>query len=399
MNGGSASSWFVYEPSRGLALAVAQRPLQARQRLVRRRRQVAGEEARALPRVAGGTGGFDEGEHGVVVAVDAQGLDGLRVAGRRALVPQLVARAAEEVQLARLAGQAQRFFVHVGEGQDLAGAPILDDARDEAPVIEAQLWTGRLHFGACSLGASRSAQGERRPAERSEPTSGRRFQSRERAAVRGGARPTGSRTRRARRRCPARRSRGRAWVIIPASRCEPAQVRKTPLIATPDSDQPPSSGRRAIWVRAVKSADERVVGEQEQVRDQRAQVDAVGVWRGAGPPTGSRRRRRPSGPAGPAATAACGRSGGRRGRRTRPRRAGAMKITAGASPSASAATCGPCGGLAARSGAGRRATRWCGPQVSGHHQEGDAEVAEAARAVADQLVGGDRRPAPCRRGR
>ena len=85
----------------GLAVASASAPGRAAPRAAPR--QVAGEEAGALPGVAGGAGGLDEGEHGVVVAVDAQGLDGLRVAGRRALVPELVARAAEQVQLARLA--------------------------------------------------------------------------------------------------------------------------------------------------------------------------------------------------------------------------------------------------------------------------------------------------------
>ena len=75
---------------------------------MRRRRQVAVVEARALAGVAGGAGGLDERQHRVEVAVEPQRLDGLRVAGGRALVPQLAARAAVEVQLAGLARAGQR---------------------------------------------------------------------------------------------------------------------------------------------------------------------------------------------------------------------------------------------------------------------------------------------------
>src|SRR3954453_17448147 len=132
--------------------ALLDRALQPGQRLVGQRVRVAGEEAGALARVAGGAVGLHEREHGVVVAVEAQRLDGLRVAGRRALVPQLLARAAVEVQLAGAPRERERLGVHVREGQDLAGAPILDDARNEAALIEAQVWTGGLHFGAESLG-------------------------------------------------------------------------------------------------------------------------------------------------------------------------------------------------------------------------------------------------------
>src|SRR4051794_38436601 len=47
-------------------------------------------EARSLAGVARGTGGLDECEQRVAVAVEAQGLDVLDVARRRALVPQLL---------------------------------------------------------------------------------------------------------------------------------------------------------------------------------------------------------------------------------------------------------------------------------------------------------------------
>src|SRR5690348_602526 len=80
-----------------------QRALQSGERLVRRRRlELAVVEASALAGVAGRAGGLDEGEDRVAVAVQPQRLDRLRVAGRGALVPELVARAAPQVQLAGL---------------------------------------------------------------------------------------------------------------------------------------------------------------------------------------------------------------------------------------------------------------------------------------------------------
>src|SRR3954470_10683444 len=102
-----------------LALAVDQRALEVGQRLVRRADvRLAVVEARALARVARGPGRLDEGEHGVAVAVHAQGPDLLHVAGRRALVPELVAAAAPEMQLAGLAGAFDRLGVRVREGED-----------------------------------------------------------------------------------------------------------------------------------------------------------------------------------------------------------------------------------------------------------------------------------------
>src|SRR3954470_347577 len=77
--------------------ALLQGALEAGQRLVRRRLHLAGEEARPLAGVAGRAGRLDQREHGVGVAVVAERLDRLRVTARRALVPQLVARAAVEV--------------------------------------------------------------------------------------------------------------------------------------------------------------------------------------------------------------------------------------------------------------------------------------------------------------
>src|SRR4051794_39220187 len=107
---------------------------------------LAAMEARALAGVAGGAGGLDEGEQRVAVAVQAQRADRLRVARGRALVPLLGARAAVEVQLARLQSAAQGLGVHVRKREDLAGAPVLDDARDQALLVEGDV--GGVEHGA-----------------------------------------------------------------------------------------------------------------------------------------------------------------------------------------------------------------------------------------------------------
>src|ERR1019366_6281067 len=99
---------------RTLACALAQCALQRGQRLGRRARvELAAVKAGALARMAGGTGRLDEREQSVAVAVHAQRADGLRVATRRALVPQLLTRAAPQVQLPGGAGALQRELVHV----------------------------------------------------------------------------------------------------------------------------------------------------------------------------------------------------------------------------------------------------------------------------------------------
>src|SRR3954447_19823440 len=134
---------------RPLALAVGERPLERRQPLVRGGRlDLAVVEARPRAGVPRRAGGLDEGEQRVAVAVEPQRLDRLDVAARRALVPQLVARAAPEVQLAGLARLRHRLGVGVGEGEDLSRAPVLHDDRDEAALVvgdlhRAEFWQAR----------------------------------------------------------------------------------------------------------------------------------------------------------------------------------------------------------------------------------------------------------------
>src|SRR4051794_26036742 len=125
---------------RPVTLAVLQRPFEGRERLVRcRRLGLAVVEARPRAGVAGRAGRLDEGEQRVAVAVEAQRPDLLDVPARRALVPQLVARAAPQVQLAGLARLRHRLGVGIGEGQDLSRAPVLHDDRDEAALVVGDL--------------------------------------------------------------------------------------------------------------------------------------------------------------------------------------------------------------------------------------------------------------------
>src|SRR5581483_2666484 len=114
-----------------------------------RRGHLAAVEARALARVAGGPGRFDERDDRVRVAVVAQALNALHVAGALALVPELLARAAPEVRLAGLARPLQRLLVHVGEREHLACAGVLDDAGDESVLVEGDVW---VQAGKCMAG-------------------------------------------------------------------------------------------------------------------------------------------------------------------------------------------------------------------------------------------------------
>src|SRR5262249_57069085 len=67
----------------------------------------------------------------VLVAVLGDVHHALRVAGGRAFVPQLVARARPEPRLARLAREAQRLVVHVSESEHFAGPRVLDDGGNQ----------------------------------------------------------------------------------------------------------------------------------------------------------------------------------------------------------------------------------------------------------------------------
>ena len=70
-------------------------------------------------------------QHRVVVAVDEQVDDFELVAGRFALHPQLVARAAEERREAGAPRLGERDLVHEADHQDFGGLRVLDDGRNQ----------------------------------------------------------------------------------------------------------------------------------------------------------------------------------------------------------------------------------------------------------------------------
>src|SRR4051812_18385789 len=137
---------------RAIGFALLERSLERGKRLVRGRRlDLAVVEAGALAGVARGAGGLDERQERVAVAVEAEGLHVLDVARGRALVPQLAAGAAPQVQLAGLAGPGHGFGVGVGEGEHLSRAPVLHDDRDETLLVvggvhEAEFWQDPLRL-------------------------------------------------------------------------------------------------------------------------------------------------------------------------------------------------------------------------------------------------------------
>ena len=99
----------------------------------RRRARAHGAKHESEPVWHAGPARADAQQERVAVAVVAQLLDRERVAGRLALVPELLARAAPEPRLARLARQPLRLVVHPREHQHAARLRVLDDrARVEA---------------------------------------------------------------------------------------------------------------------------------------------------------------------------------------------------------------------------------------------------------------------------
>src|SRR2546423_768599 len=87
----------------------------------------------------------------VGVAVIAQAQHLLHVARGLALVPELLARAAEEVGLAGLPRARESLFVHVGEREHLARARVLHDAWHETVLVECDCRVQAVDFrGAAS---------------------------------------------------------------------------------------------------------------------------------------------------------------------------------------------------------------------------------------------------------
>src|SRR2546421_462531 len=152
MLGSSSSSVSALTTTGSAFAAVLQRALEHRQRLIRgggglsvhrwRVRSRVGAaievavEARSLARVTGRADGLNQGYQRVAIAVVPDLANALQVARSPALVPELVPRAAVEVDLPGLAGAAQRLVVHVSKRKHLTGVPVLHHAGHQPVFVE-----------------------------------------------------------------------------------------------------------------------------------------------------------------------------------------------------------------------------------------------------------------------
>ena len=115
-------------------------------------------------RVARGARGRHSQEDRVAVAVFPELLDSEGVPRCLALVPETLARAAEEVRLARLAREPERFVVHPREHEDTVRDGVLDD---RGAKIRRHCAPARRARGA-RLEGRRAAQGSRGRSRRGE---------------------------------------------------------------------------------------------------------------------------------------------------------------------------------------------------------------------------------------
>src|SRR5690606_26574781 len=94
---------------------------------LRRAEVASGLETGPGAGVARGSDLVDLDEQRITVAVEADALDVLSMAGRVALAPVLSAGAGPEGHAAAGEGATQRLVVHPGEHEHLAGVVLLDD--------------------------------------------------------------------------------------------------------------------------------------------------------------------------------------------------------------------------------------------------------------------------------
>ena len=127
----------------------------AGQRLVRRRRlELAGEEAGALAGVAGRAGGLDEREQRVAVAVERA------ARGRACVLPDVapLCHSSSRERLHRCSSPVSRVLrdrlgVGVGQRQDLARVPVLDDDGHQPALVVGDLHAPSLWRAARGYGA------------------------------------------------------------------------------------------------------------------------------------------------------------------------------------------------------------------------------------------------------
>ena len=104
-------------------------------------------EARTAASVAGGACLAHLEEHRVLVAIDADFVDMLFVAGRVALAPERLARARPVDRAAGVDGELQRLCIHPRQHQHFAGIVLLRDGGKEPRIITLEalcdLWVKR----------------------------------------------------------------------------------------------------------------------------------------------------------------------------------------------------------------------------------------------------------------
>ena len=197
------------------------RALRSRRRAFGHAPPEPGCEAGHRARVACRPGGPRPQQHRVAVAVLAQLLDGERVPGRLALVPEPGARAAVEVRLAGLPGSAQRFVVHPREHQDATRVGVLDDGGPELRLHRAAAPRGRGARSGASAGEPDARGGSTRAAP---PARRRALQRRGRRVPH---RPRRSRESRPRRR-PLPSARGRSPSRVPSASIDVRRISPAP---------------------------------------------------------------------------------------------------------------------------------------------------------------------------
>ena len=96
------------------------------------------EETRLVTLVTRRAGLLDLDQQRIAVAIERDVLHLLRVAAGLALHPELLARAAPEMRLARCDGGFERSAVHPGHHQHATGFLFLDDGRDQPVPVKFQ---------------------------------------------------------------------------------------------------------------------------------------------------------------------------------------------------------------------------------------------------------------------
>lgn len=94
------------------------------------------EKTAHFPSVASGANWVYLQQQGVAIAIDADFLNALDVAGGAALVPQFLAAAAPKVGLVRFQGKLQCLLVHPGNHEDFVAEVVLENGRNQPFLIK-----------------------------------------------------------------------------------------------------------------------------------------------------------------------------------------------------------------------------------------------------------------------